>query len=36
MQAGYLRLCIEFYNTSEQMKVAASALQEISRLRSAA
>jgi selenocysteine lyase/cysteine desulfurase len=36
MQAGYLRFCIEFYNTSEQMKIAASALQEIGRLRSAA
>ncbi len=36
MQAGYLRFCIEFYNTSEQIEIAAGALQEISRLRSAA
>jgi selenocysteine lyase/cysteine desulfurase len=36
MSAGYLRFCIEFYNTSAQMKLVANALQEISGLRSAA
>ncbi|MGE0750932.1 MAG: aminotransferase class V-fold PLP-dependent enzyme [Variibacter sp.] len=36
MTAGYLRFGIEFYNTSEQMKRVAGALQEISGLRTAA
>lgn len=35
-RGGYIRLCLNFYNTSEQIRTIALALQEISRLPGAA